>query len=312
MCVSLAAQLMTLPLTVFLFHQFPNYFLLANVLVVPLSGFIIYAGILVFITHPFPFLWKAMCWIFGMMIRGMNETVTFIEGLPYSTLTGLPLDGYEMVLLYLIILAGIYLLVYRMGVALFFLLAAFAILSGYKLYLSQQMTDRKQLVVYSTTGSTAVGLIHGREGTFVMDSALCSDPSRIKMHLKGHWTRSRIKKNRLVSLSDTLMLRDPEVNVHNSKSFSLLQLEECSIILINSRLYIKQNDSTRIHVNYILLRNNAPVSLENVVRAIEAECIIADMSSSKWRINKWKVEAMELNLCFYDTAEKGAFIRLWK
>jgi hypothetical protein len=132
------------------------------------------------------------------------------------------------------------------------------------------------------------------------------------MHLKGHWTRSRIKKIRLVSLSDTLMLRDPEVNVHNRKSFSLLQLEECSIILINSRLYIKQNDSTRIHVNYILLRNNAPVSLENVVRAIEAECIIADMSSSKWRVKKWKVEAMELNLCFYDTAEKGAFIRLWK
>lgn len=312
MCVSLAAQLMTLPLTVLLFHQFPSYFLIANVLVVPLSGFIIYAGILVFITHPVPFLWKAVCWIFGMMIRGMNETVTFIEGLPYSTLTGLPLDGYEMVLLYIIILASIYLLVYRMEVALFFLLAAFAILSGYKLTLSQQMIARKQLVVYSTMGSTAVGLIRGREGTFVMDSALLSDPMRIKMHLKGHWVRSRIKRSRLVSLSDTLTLRDPDVHVYNREPFSILQLEECNIILINSRLYIKQNDSTRIKVNYILLRNNATVSIKDVVRVIDAEYIIADMSSSKWRVKKWKKESMEQKVCFYDTAEKGAFIRRWK
>jgi competence protein ComEC len=44
-CVSVAAQLFTLPLSLYYFHQFPNYFLITNLVVIPLSTFVIYAGI---------------------------------------------------------------------------------------------------------------------------------------------------------------------------------------------------------------------------------------------------------------------------
>ena len=37
-CLSLSAQLATLPIMMFYFHQFPVYFLIANLLVVPFAG----------------------------------------------------------------------------------------------------------------------------------------------------------------------------------------------------------------------------------------------------------------------------------
>ena len=43
--VSFAAQIITFPLSLFYFHQFPNYFMITNILVVPLSSLIIYTGI---------------------------------------------------------------------------------------------------------------------------------------------------------------------------------------------------------------------------------------------------------------------------
>ncbi|MCK4406529.1 MAG: ComEC family competence protein, partial [Bacteroidales bacterium] len=41
--VSIAAQLGTFPIALLYFHQFPNYFIITNLIVIPLSGFIIYA-----------------------------------------------------------------------------------------------------------------------------------------------------------------------------------------------------------------------------------------------------------------------------
>ena len=40
-CVSIAAQIATLPLTFYYFHQFPVYFLIANVTVIPFAGFLL-------------------------------------------------------------------------------------------------------------------------------------------------------------------------------------------------------------------------------------------------------------------------------
>lgn len=51
-CVSLAAQIMTLPVSLLYFGQFPNYFLLANLVVIPITTICIYGFILQLIVSP--------------------------------------------------------------------------------------------------------------------------------------------------------------------------------------------------------------------------------------------------------------------
>ena len=53
--VTMAAQLGTLPLTIYYFHQFPTYFLIANLIAVPMASILIYIGFFAIILSFIPF-----------------------------------------------------------------------------------------------------------------------------------------------------------------------------------------------------------------------------------------------------------------
>jgi len=69
--VTLAAQLITSPLTLHYFHTFPTYFLVANLLIVPLSYIILCAGV--------PFLLLAWIPILGSLLGVSVDFLLFIQ-----------------------------------------------------------------------------------------------------------------------------------------------------------------------------------------------------------------------------------------
>ncbi|MBP6978241.1 MAG: ComEC/Rec2 family competence protein [Bacteroidales bacterium] len=310
--VSLAAQLLTFPLTVHLFHQFPNYFLLANVLVVPLSGFIIYAGILVFVTSPVPLLWKGICWIFGWMISAMNGMVTFIEKLPFSTLTGLSMDWMEVILLYALMVAATYVILLRKRGALYPLLVlsvAFVFYNGFHFI---QSSHQKQIVVYSVPGSSAAGFIHGRKGTIMTDSALQHNPSRIKMQMSGHWVECRLESVQLTTFAESMDCMDEGIRSHHQGGITCLLMDGRSLMVVHGRIALKRTDGNRIPVDYLLLAGNPAVRIRDLIKVFDVGCIIADMSNSRWRVKKWAEEVAPLGITFHSTADQGAFLDRWK
>jgi competence protein ComEC len=54
--ITLAAQILTLPIILYYFHQFPNLFLFTNFIAVPLSGFILYGELVLLLVWKIPFL----------------------------------------------------------------------------------------------------------------------------------------------------------------------------------------------------------------------------------------------------------------
>ena len=69
--VSIAAQLLTTPFSIYHFHQFPNFFLLSNCVAVPLSSIIVLAEILLCVISFIPFFavfaGKILSWLIGLM-----------------------------------------------------------------------------------------------------------------------------------------------------------------------------------------------------------------------------------------------------
>jgi competence protein ComEC len=98
--VSVAAQLTTFPLMLYLFHGFPVYFILANVLILPLVP-IVLSGAFVLLMLPVNS-WLSMLVAGGVSegVRLMNGATTWVAGLPHSYLFGLSLTHFEMVLLF--------------------------------------------------------------------------------------------------------------------------------------------------------------------------------------------------------------------
>ncbi|MGN0236043.1 MAG: ComEC/Rec2 family competence protein [Paludibacteraceae bacterium] len=103
--VSLAAQLGTLPLTLYYFGQCSNYFMLTNMVVLPLAWLIVLAGFATLLCGWIPCLgvWmaqgtKALVWV-------LNHTVGWVESLPGSV-TLLTISMPMVVLLYVAIACG--------------------------------------------------------------------------------------------------------------------------------------------------------------------------------------------------------------
>ncbi|PCH96528.1 MAG: hypothetical protein COB85_03460 [Bacteroidetes bacterium] len=94
-CVSLAAQLATFPLSLYYFHQFPNWFLLSNLIVIPLATAIIYLGILVFVTSPVQALSLVITKGMILAVGFLNDSVSMVRSLPWSTVEDVSISALE-------------------------------------------------------------------------------------------------------------------------------------------------------------------------------------------------------------------------
>jgi competence protein ComEC len=98
--VSTAAQIATFPLAVYYFHQFPNYFLLANVLIVPLAMLAVYAGLTLLLVSAIPSLAVYIGKALHLILFTNNYLAKAIEGLPYAYTSNIYISWVEVVALY--------------------------------------------------------------------------------------------------------------------------------------------------------------------------------------------------------------------
>lgn len=96
--VSIVAQLATLPITLLTFHTFPTYFLLANIICVPLSTTLIYAGLALLCIQSIPGINHFVAQIIHGLLYLFNETVHYINQLPLLKLSNIPFNTTQAVL----------------------------------------------------------------------------------------------------------------------------------------------------------------------------------------------------------------------
>lgn len=161
-CVTLSAQLFTLPLTLHYFGQFPNYFLLTNLIVLPLMAPILGGCLLLLAVSPVPFLAKPLGWCLSLAIEWLNKLVLFFDTLPAAATTGIRLDVATAFLLFALIMAISWWYVYRKShLKRVVLLLAFVLLSK---SLWQQYLDRQQalLVLYDQYRQASGAMVVGK------------------------------------------------------------------------------------------------------------------------------------------------------
>ncbi|PKP02618.1 MAG: hypothetical protein CVU11_11270 [Bacteroidetes bacterium HGW-Bacteroidetes-6] len=105
-CVSLAAQLATIPFVLYYFGQFPVYFLLTNILVVPLSGVVLYAGMGAVLFSWIPGISHIAAWATIFLAKAMNFIVGSIESLPYAVLGNIYVNAKTALFIAFIIVFG--------------------------------------------------------------------------------------------------------------------------------------------------------------------------------------------------------------
>jgi len=232
--VSVAAQIGTLPFLLHYFHQFPTWFLLANLMVIPLVTLILYLTFIVFAVAPIvPFLGVIMTRILDWAGQGMLFSVHFVERLPYSILDDLYPSDFSLLIIVLISISVTFFIMHKspnvlsVALALIISLLIFGNLSAY------QKISQKEIVVFNVSGKTLVAFTSGNETIWLTDKN--NTPEKLKYYIKPYQGFRGIKKSSIIFLSDTAFQSKNKFSLREN----FLNFNGLSICVFNDR---KLND----------------------------------------------------------------------
>ena len=176
--VSVAAQLGTFPLSLYYFHQFPNLFLLTNILVIPLSSVIIYSGMAAFVFSATGQLHTVFLEVLSFFVRMLNYIINMIDQIEFSSTQNIYLNGYGTLIIYCaLIFLVIYLNAKREKYLVFAGIAVILFL-GINIYQKAKSYDQKYIFVYNIRGFSAIDFVSGRNNCFIADTVLLSDKKK--------------------------------------------------------------------------------------------------------------------------------------
>ncbi len=183
-CVCFSAQLFTFPLSVYYFHQFPTYFLIANPFVAFFSFAVLPAGLALLMAAPIPYLSGFINFILKYSLLWLNKSIFFVEKFPFATLKGFSISIPEMLMLYAIIVLIVLFFLRSEIKYLRFTLLIISILACINFTKDYFQSQQKNLTFHFIPKKSGISIIDGKSATFIADSTLLSSPKIYNFHLK--------------------------------------------------------------------------------------------------------------------------------
>ena len=177
--VALAAQIATIPFTLFYFNQFTTYFWLSNLFMTPISFVVVISGMVLLLVSWIPYLNVLVGYLVWGAIYVMNRIVSWVERLPFSIIKGLYISGFEYAMLltaFLLLLLGVASRRRRFLIAMLSVVLLCMVSLTVRLYSTD---NQNRMVVYSLRKHTAVDFITGGQHILLADSALMADESTV-------------------------------------------------------------------------------------------------------------------------------------
>lgn len=298
LAVSIAAQITTVPISIYYFHQFPSYFWLSGLVVIPAAMLILNLGfLLIFIASiPLPSVWIGK--LLNKITWACNQLVFLIENLPGSTISDIWLSLEEVILLYAMIISiaiAYSLKQFRMLILALIFACLFSMNFAFKQWRIKQYNG---IVVYNIHQESVIDIILGKRIIAITDAE--PDLNKIDWAAKG--IRSFYETDSLIQIDfrDEFSSNPFKINYRER----ILSLGDKKIWCINAAI---EDGPSSHQMEYILLMQNARIDLAQLIRKYQPDKIIFDASNSLKQIKLWEATCMELNQDFLNIKSSGAF-----
>jgi competence protein ComEC len=161
--IGMAAQLGTLPLSLYYFHQFPVYFWLAGWVVVIGGAVFLWGGALLIL---FDSLCSPVADLVGQLLLGivwiMNTAVVTIQHLPGSVIDGIWIPWWAVFILYAVIVFAARATALSKGRLLLYALSTSAFLCVIRLSREMSRIYQQELTIYHTGRYNLIDIVSGR------------------------------------------------------------------------------------------------------------------------------------------------------
>jgi competence protein ComEC len=284
MCVTTAAQIGVVPISLFYFHQFPGLFFLSNLVILPFLGFILGFGIIVILLAVLNILPSFIAEALGFCIGTMNDFISWVSHQERFVFTDISFSPVFLVVSYLVIISlffyfkkPTYSRLIIVLISVLFIQSAF-LFENYK-------NHSKEFVVFHKSQTSLIGI-----------------KEDAKLTIASNW-------NRLTQANDKVIKNYKVGNsietIENSNLESVYEFDTQKLLVIDS-LGVYQVKSFK--PDYVLLRNSPKINLVRMIDSLSPKLIIADGSNYKSYVSRWKETCEKQKIPFHITSEKGAFV----
>lgn len=285
--VSIAAQAGTMPWTMYWFSQTSNWFILTNIVVVPMAGVILYTAIAVLLAAP----WHPLACITAKVLNTeaflLNKCVEWIESLPHST-SQVTLSAPMLCFLCLLLISLSAAFVERKRGWLFAALLSVLCLQGADIARMKQISSQDELIIYNAYNANVLFYQHGRNGIIITDDSIAAKEWTKNLRLKRC-----IKEVKTVDIS--------------RESLYVFRYAEKEYILVRDSLFEQYRLDRPEKTDYLLLGDIGRADAESILQQIEADNVLLLSTMRRRKTQQMKRVLQENDIPYHDVHEE-AFI----
>ena len=294
--IAIAAQVSTLPLSIFYFHQFPNYFFLSSIIAVPGAGVILFLGIILLI---FSWLTPVANFIGTMLygvIWGINAIIYFIQSLPFNLITGLWISGIMMFLLYAWITSLSISLEHKKSKWFMASLGILLMFLGNRSWHEYTNSNQRSITIYDVPKMSVIDFIYHEKAITMSDENI--NHKKLQYITQNNRWANGIGKN------DIIDAKNQNTNFWKSQK-PMIQFFDKKMLIIEeyfnpTQFYIDQLD-------YVLVKDNPKIDILEMTQSLTPGLVIFDSSNKKSLVDKWVAVCVENGIQYFDTRSMGAF-----
>ncbi|NCA80169.1 MAG: ComEC family competence protein, partial [Sphingobacteriia bacterium] len=305
--VSIAAQALTTPITLYYFHQFPNYFILSNIVTPVLSSVVMYLGIALISFSFIPFLSDLIATLLVWSIKLMNFLVISIHELPGSVSYHIDVDFISMILLYLAMFSLLLMLLMKQKKWLLPSLMLWILFFGYIIKDKWSEQNTQKLTFYAIRNQSLIELNIGGNCFQFCDSKTADNIQSLEFQTKTSHIRQGIIHKEVIVMNDSTTTVRKEFSLHPN----YLVAGNKKILFINRQTYKSKIEYPEANVDIVYIHGNPWIDLEKLHQKIHAQIWLIDGTNSPRNIERLKEDAEKLGLNFHFLLQDGALeIRL--
>ena len=282
--VSFAAQIGTLPLSIYYFHQFPGLFFVTNLVILPGMSLILGLGVIVMVLAAFDFVWMPLLKSLEWSIELLNKTIAWVASFENFILKDISFNSYMMWSCYLLIFSWIIWAKKPTYKKLVVSLCTIILMQLATFEANYSNQNKSEFIVFSKKKNTIITERLGKNVTLYSNDSILKTASD-NLGLKSYLTANFCRVNQKKLLTNTYYFKGKK------------------ILLLDSSATYPQD----VKPDVVILTNSPKINLERIFKTHKPAQIVADASNFKTYIKTWKATCDKQKIPFHDTAEKGFY-----
>lgn len=296
--VSVAAQVGTAPWVMFYFSRFSTHFLLTNLVAIPMVSLILYAAVLLLSLTPFPFLQGAFAAVVKALVFAQNAMLRWIEHLPFSSVDGIWIDGWEVLLYFLFLGLFCRAVMRRIYRNVFLALFALLLLVSYHSVSTMLHAPQRSIVFYNVRGCPAVHCLSESGKSWLACADSLPDRTRLTRSLSPYWNRLHLEEPQWVMDGYSvpgLSMRDGIVCYAGKR-----------ICLLCDGRWQGKKSASPVSIDYLYVSRGYRGGMAELASLFSIGTVVLDASLSDYYRNRIVDDCIRMGIPYLSLSQKGS------